>query len=97
MWIRRFSSVTEASMRRFVSDKEVLRLFAGGVKDINRGIILPPLAVTLIMALLVPLGPVTRTKPVGKDFSVVLPVNETKLIKLGVSIFRPISSFLSNH
>lgn len=45
-----------------------------GVKDIKRGIIFPPLDVTLIMALLVPLGhAATLTKPVGKDFSVVLP------------------------
>ena len=45
-----------------------------GVKDINLGIIFPPLDVTLIMALLVPLGhAATLTKPVGKDFKVVLP------------------------
>ena len=43
------------------------------MKDISLGIIFPPLAVTLIMALRVPLGPVTLTRPVGKDFIVVLP------------------------
>ena len=38
-----------------------------GVKEIRRGIILPPRAVTRMMALRVPLGPATRTRPVGKD------------------------------
>jgi len=37
-----------------------------GVKEINLGIILPPLAVTLIIALRLPLGPATLTRPVGK-------------------------------
>ena len=32
----------------------------------SRGIIFPPRAVTRMMALRVPLGPVTRTKPVGR-------------------------------
>ena len=44
-----------------------------GVKEISLGIILPPRAVTRIMADLVPLGPVTLTRPVGKVFIVVLP------------------------
>ena len=44
-----------------------------GVKEISLGIIFPPRAVTRIMADLVPLGPVTLTRPVGKVFIVVLP------------------------
>lgn len=57
-----------------VVDEEAEELEDEGVKDINLGIIFPPLDVTLIMALLVPLGHVaTLTKPVGKDFNVVLP------------------------
>ena len=39
-----------------------------GVKEMSLGIIFPPLAVTRMMALRVPLGPVTLTRPVGKDF-----------------------------
>lgn len=73
MWILLFSSVIEESKRRCVSDKAVLRAIEAGVKEINRGIIFPPRAVTLIMALLVPLGPATRTSPVGKDLMVVVP------------------------
>ena len=77
MCILLFSSLTEpVSSRRFVSDKE--ELFREeeeevGVKEISLGIILPPRAVTRIMADLVPLGPVTLTRPVGKVFIVVLP------------------------
>jgi len=63
----------EESNRRWVSDKAVLRAIEAGVKEINRGIILPPLAVTRMMALRVPLGPATRTRPVGKDLMVVVP------------------------
>ena len=37
-----------------------------GAKEMSRGIIFPPRAVTRMMALRVPLGPVTRTKPVGR-------------------------------
>lgn len=40
----------------------------GCVKEMSLGIIFPPLAVTRMMALRVPLGPVTLTRPVGKDF-----------------------------
>ena len=68
MWILLFSSLTDESRRRFVSDKEVLRAMEEGVKDMSLGIILPPLAVTRMMALRVPEGPVTLTRPVGKDF-----------------------------
>ena len=79
MCILLFSSLTEpVSRRRFVSDKE--ELFREeeeeeevGVKEISLGIIFPPRAVTRIMADLVPLGPVTLTRPVGKVFIVVLP------------------------
>lgn len=71
MWILLFSSVTDESSRRCVSDKAVLRAIEAGVKEINLGIIFPPLAVTLIMALLVPLGPATLTRPVGNDLTVV--------------------------
>ena len=73
MWILLFSSVTDESRRRCVSDKAVLRAIEAGVKEINLGIIFPPLAVTLIMALRVPLGPATLTRPVGKDLIVVVP------------------------
>jgi len=44
-----------------------------GVKDMSLGIILPPLAVTRMMALRVPEGPVTLTSPVGKDLIEVAP------------------------
>jgi len=71
LWILLFSSVTDESRRRCVSDKAVLRAIEAGVKEINLGIIFPPLAVTLIMALRVPLGPATLTRPVGKDLIVV--------------------------
>ena len=37
-----------------------------GAKEMSRGIIFPPRAVTRIMALRVPFGPVTRTRPVGR-------------------------------
>ena len=40
-----------------------------GGKEISLGIILPPRAVTLMMALRVPLGPATLTRPVGKERS----------------------------
>ena len=42
-----------------------------GVKEMRRGIILPPLAVTRIIALLVPLGPATRTRPAGRVLTAV--------------------------
>ena len=51
-----------------MSDKEPLRAMEGCVKEMSLGIIFPPLAVTRMMALRVPLGPVTLTRPVGKDF-----------------------------
>jgi len=38
-----------------------------GAKEINFGIILPPLAVTRMIALRVPFGPATLTRPVGKE------------------------------
>ena len=38
-----------------------------GAKEINLGIILPPLAVTRMIALRVPFGPATLTRPVGKE------------------------------
>ena len=63
----------EASKRRCVSDKAVLRAMEAGAKEINRGIIFPPRAVTRMMALRVPFGPATRTRPVGKDLMVVVP------------------------
>ena len=68
MWILLFSSLTDESRRRFVSDKEPLRAMEEGVKEMSLGIIFPPLAVTRMIALRVPLGPVTLTRPVGKDF-----------------------------
>ena len=49
------------------------------VKEMRRGIMRPPRAATRIMALLVPPGPVTRTRPVGKGFIVVLPGIESRL------------------
>ena len=68
------------SRRRLVSDKdELFRLEEEeeeeevGVKEMSLGIIFPPRAVTRMMADLVPLGPVTLTRPVGKVFIVVLP------------------------
>ena len=82
MCILRFSS--EASSLKEASDKveEVFKVevvdkevevVEDGVKDINLGIILPPLVATLMMALLAPAGhAVTRTRPVGKDFKVLL-------------------------
>ena len=73
MWILLFSSLTDESRRRFVSDKELLRAMEEGVKEMSLGIIFPPLAVTRMMALLVPLGPVTLTRPVGKDLIEVAP------------------------
>ena len=56
-----------------MSDKELLRAMEEGVKDISLGIIFPPRAVTRMMALLVPEGPVTLTRPVGKDLIEVAP------------------------
>ena len=80
MCILLFSSLTEpVSRRRLVSDKdELFRLEEEeeeevGVKEMSLGIIFPPRAVTRMMADLVPLGPVTLTRPVGKVFIVVLP------------------------
>merc|ERR1711936_1513500 len=73
LWILLFSSLTDESRRRFVSDKELLRAMEEGVKEMSLGIIFPPLAVTRMMALLVPLGPVTLTRPVGKDLIEVAP------------------------
>ena len=76
MCIRLFSSEMELSILRLVSEIPALRLLLFcevGVKEINLGIIFPPRAVTLIIALRVPLGPVTLTSPVGKDLRVVLP------------------------
>ena len=60
MCIRLFSSEMELSILRLVSEIPVLRLLLFcevGVKEINLGIIFPPRAVTLIIALRVPLGP----------------------------------------
>ena len=51
------------------------------VKEMRRGIMRPPRAATRIMALLVPPGPVTRTRPVGKGFIVVLPGIESRLLE----------------
>ena len=87
MCILRFSSPSppedRGSRRRLVSDKEeVLRLGEAepeAVKEMRRGIMRPPRAATRIMALLVPPGPVTRTRPVGKGFIVVLPGIESRL------------------
>ena len=68
-----------------MSDKEeVLRLGEAepeAVKEMRRGIMRPPRAATRIMALLVPPGPVTRTRPVGKGFIVVLPGIESRLLE----------------
>ena len=41
--------------------------FEEGAKEISFGIILPPLAVTRMIALRVPFGPATLTRPVGKE------------------------------
>ena len=54
-----------------------------GVKEMSRGIIFPPLAVTRMIALRVPLGPVTRTRPVGKDFKEEAPAMQSELESWG--------------
>ena len=53
-----------------------------GVKEMSLGIIFPPLAVTRMIALRVPLGPVTRTRPVGKDFKEEGPATSNILIRI---------------
>ena len=54
-----------------------------GVKEMSRGIIFPPLAVTRMIALRVPLGPVTLTRPVGKDFKEEAPAMKIR-IRMGI-------------
>ena len=64
-----------------------------GVKEISLGIIFPPRAVTRIMADLVPLGPVTLTRPVGKVFIVVLP-EKSRVITFIIRISEQWALFL---
>ena len=64
-----------------------------GAKEINFGIILPPLAVTRMIALRVPFGPATLTRPVGKERSREGEEEEVEEVTLsgeegGVSVWR---------
>jgi len=52
------------SNRKWVSERDLKA--EAGAKEMSRGIIFPPRAVTRMMALRVPFGPVTRTSPVGR-------------------------------
>ena len=72
MCIRRFSS-RAASRRIWLSDNADFKATVAGEKDINRGILFPPLAVTRMMAERVGWVPAAarRTRPAGRARRVV--------------------------
>ena len=71
LWIRRFSS-RACSSRSWLELRADLKATVAGAKEMSRGIILPPLVVTRMMAERVPLGPATRTRPAGRARRVVV-------------------------